>query len=244
MSERDRIKKKIKKISPDKWKSDNFDVRYYLISQLKSCKEKSILDVGGGNGIILSELNQNNFRINLDLSFIDLKNCIQNVDSKINPICASIIYLPIKKEIFDVVICSHVIELAKLMDINNESNYRENRNENVLTLVNEIHRVLKNTGKLFLTTPNFAFRNSPNKLTFSELHQVLSNFFKDFKIYFYNTMPKIKNNRKFDFSNVVPKLWSKFSNPDQIINSLLKEKSKNYYSVYFYAYARKNSQKC
>ena len=35
LSERDRIKKKIQKINPNKWKSDNFDVRYYLISQLK-----------------------------------------------------------------------------------------------------------------------------------------------------------------------------------------------------------------
>lgn len=238
-SERDRIKKKIQKINPNKWKSDSFDVRYYLISQLKKHEKKSVLDIGGGDGIILSELDQDTFRVNLDLNLDDLKNCIKNVDSKINPICASITHLPLKKEIFDSVICSHVIELAKLMD-NDEINHEENKNKNVLTLVNEIHRVLKNSGKLFLTTPNFAFRNSPNKLTFSELNIVLSKFFENFKIYFYNTMPKIKSSRKFDFSNVVPKIWSKFSNPDQIINSLLKEKSKNNYSVYFYAYARKN----
>jgi len=238
LSERDRIKKKIQKINPNKWKSDNFDVRYYLISQLKKHEEKSVLDIGGGDGIILSELNQDTFRVNLDLALDDLKNCIKNVDSKINPICASITYLPFKKEIFDLVICSHVIELAKLMDYN-EIKHEENTNKNVLTLVNETHRVLKNSGKLFLTTPNFAFRNSPNKLTFSELNNVLSKFFQDFKIYFYNTIPKIKSKSKFDFSNVVPKIWSKFSNPDHI-NSLLKEKSKNNYSVYFYAYARKN----
>ncbi len=240
VSERDRIRNKIQKIGPNKWKSDSFDVRYYLISQLKRHIEKCILDVGGGIGIILSELNQDAFRVNLDLSFNDLKICIKNVDSKINPICASITYLPFKKEIFDVVICSHVIELTKLMDINSENKNEENKCRNVLHLVNETHRVLKNSGKLFLTTPNFAFRNSPNKLTFSELNNVLSKFFQDFKISFYNTMPKIKSKSKFDFSNVVPKIWSKFSNPDQIINSLLKEKSKNNYSVYFYAYARKN----
>ena len=239
VSERDRIKKKIQKINPNKWKSDNFDVRYYLISQLKKYEEKSVLDVGGGDGIILSELNQNAFRVNLDLSLKDLKNCIKNLDSKINTVCASITYLPFKKEIFDLVICSHVIELAKLMDINDKVDGKS-KNKNVLRLVNEIHRVLNNPGKLFLTTPNFAFRNSPNKLTFSELNLALSKFFQDFKIYFFNTMPKIKSNSKFDFSNVVPKLWSKFSNPDQIINSLLKEKSNNNYSAYFYAYARKN----
>ncbi len=238
ISERDRIKKKINRVDPKKWMADEFDVRYYLISKLKQEKNQKILDIGGGIGIILSELDKNNFRVNIDLSLDDLKKCINDLDSKINPICASITFLPFKKDIFDIIICSHVIELAKLMDINKKTN-GEQSSENVVTLVKEIHSLLKNNGKLLLTTPNFSYRNSPNKLTFSELNYVLSKFFKDFKIYFYNTLPKLKNNRKFDFANVVPKIWSKFSNPDKIINSLLKEQSKNNYSVYFFAYGRK-----
>ena len=241
ISERDRIKKKIHQISPKKWRADEFDVRYYLISQLKQKPMKTILDVGGGIGIILSELDKKNYRVNIDLSFDDLKKCINDLDSKINPICASITFLPFRQDIFDVVICSHVIELAKLMDINKKTNDGVHGSENVLKLVQDTHRVLKSNGNLFLTTPNYAYRKSKNKLTFLELNHALSNFFNDFKIYFYNTLPKLKNNRKFDFANVVPKIWSKFSNPDQIINSLLKEKSKNNYSVYFFAYARKQS---
>jgi len=241
ISERDRIKKKIHQISPKRWMADDFDVRYYLIFQLKQEPMKTILDVGGGIGIILSELDKKNFRVNIDLSFDDLKKCIHDVDSKINPICASITFLPFRQDIFDIVICSHVIELAKLMDINKKSTYDVKESKNVLTLIKETHRVLQSNGKLFLTTPNYAYRKSGNKLTFQELNHALSNFFKDFTIYFYNTLPKLKNNRKFDLANVVPKIRSKFSNSDQIINSLLKEKSKNNYSVYFYANARKQS---
>lgn len=237
MSERDRIKKKINRVNPKKWMADEFDVRYYLISKLKHENNQKVLDVGGGMGIILSELDKNNFRVNIDLSIDDLKKCINELDSEINPICASITHLPLRNEIFDLVICSHVIELAKLMDISQKS-HNEN-SENVLNLVKEIHNILKNKGKLFLTTPNFLYRQSPNKLTFSELNNVLSKFFKDFKIYFYNTLPKLSNNRKLDFANVIPKIKSNFSNPDHIINSLLKEKSKNNYSVYFYAYGIK-----
>jgi len=242
ISERDRIKKKINQVSPKKWMADEFDVRYYLISKLKQAEYQTILDIGGGIGIILSELDKKNYRVNIDLSLDELKKCIHDLDSKINPICASITFLPFRQDIFDIVICSHVIELAKLMDINKKTNDGVQGSENVKTLVKETHRVLKNNGKLFLTTPNFAYRKSRNKLTFPELNHVLSNFFTDFKIYFYNTLPKLKNNRKFDLANIIPKIWSKFSNPDQVINSLLKEKSKNNYSIYFYAYARKNSQ--
>lgn len=238
ISERDRIKKKINQLNPKRWMADDFDVRYYLIFQLKQESMKTILDIGGGIGIILSELDKKNYRVNIDLSLDDLKKCIHDVDSKINPICASFTHLPIKNDIFDLVICSHVIELAKLMDINN--NIKEiQQYENVFTLVKEMHRLLKKKGKLFLTTPNYEYRHSPNKLTFSELNQVLSKFFEDFKIYFYNTFPKLKNNKKFDFANVIPKIRSKFSNSDKIIDSLLTEQSKNDYSVYLYAYAKK-----
>ena len=122
ISERDRIKKKINRISPNKWMADEFDVRYLLISKLKQEEFQSVLDVGGGIGIILSELDKTNLRVNIDLSFTDLKKCIHDLDSQINPICASMTFIPFKQDIFDIVICSHVIELAKLMDMNSKTN--------------------------------------------------------------------------------------------------------------------------
>lgn len=70
-----RIKKKILQVDPTRYWGDDFDVRYYLISKLKTLKNKSILDVGGGIGIVSLELDKSNVRINLDLSFQDLKKC-------------------------------------------------------------------------------------------------------------------------------------------------------------------------
>ena len=73
-----RIKKKFDTFSGKRYWGDDFDVRFYLISQLKKIQNKSILDIGGGIGVISSELEESNYKINLDLSFDDLKNCNQN----------------------------------------------------------------------------------------------------------------------------------------------------------------------
>ena len=70
-----RIKQKMMNSDPKKYWGDDYDVRFYLITKLKKIKNKSILDVGGGIGIINSEINSNNLRINLDLTFQDLMVC-------------------------------------------------------------------------------------------------------------------------------------------------------------------------
>ena len=111
-SERIRIKKKIMSFNPERWWGDDFDVRFYLISKLKAIKNKSILDVGGGIGIIISEVDKTNLRINLDYSFDDLKICKDKTDSQIHNICASMTNLPFRDKFFDYVICSHILEIA------------------------------------------------------------------------------------------------------------------------------------
>ena len=64
-SEFKRIKEKILTIDSKRWWGDDYDVRFYLVHQLHKINNKIILDVGGGIGIISSELDKNNFRINL-----------------------------------------------------------------------------------------------------------------------------------------------------------------------------------
>ena len=108
-----RIKQKIMKSDPSKFWGDEFDIRFYLISKLKDINNCRILDVGGGIGILCSEMAQNNLRINLDSSFSDLKTCSGKIDSKIQNVCGSMETLPFKENYFDVVICSHLIEIAK-----------------------------------------------------------------------------------------------------------------------------------
>jgi len=237
-SNRDRIKNKVLSLDAKKWKADPFDVRYFLISKLKDFRSKIILDVGGGIGIIESEMDGSNFRVNVDTSIDDLKTCILKTDSTINPICASMLFLPFKENVFDIVVSSHIIELAKLMDI---SNNNDNSYSNMKQVTKEKFRILKNKGIIFLTTPNYEYNKSPNKLTFSELNELLTLFFNHVSIKFFNTLPKISKKRKLNFANIVPKIKTKLGkNPDKMIDSLIKEKSRNNYSVYFFATAKKD----
>jgi len=238
-SNRDRIKKKILLLNANKWKSDDFDVRYFLISKLRNLDHKMILDVGGGIGIIESEMNKSNFRVNVDTSFSDLQTCLQKTDSKIHPVCASMLYLPFKENVFDIIISSHIIELAKLMDISEKDEEKKKSFLNMKKVIKEKYWGLRKNGILFLTTPNYAYHKTPNKLTYSELSELLTLFFKEFSINFFNIFPKISKQRKFNLANVMPKIIGKFKNPDEVISSLFKENSKNNYSVYFFATAKK-----
>ena len=102
----------------------------------------------------------------------------------------------------------------------------------------EIKRILKISGIVFLTTPNNSYYKSI-KLTFAELKSSIS-IFNDSKIYFYNTHIKISKNRKLNMANIIPKLKSKFINSDKIIQNLVKENTKNNYSVSFFVKAIKN----
>ena len=83
-SEQNRIKSKIISIDSNRWWGDDFDVRFYLSSLIKKISKKRVLDLGGGIGIISSEINKSNYRINLDSSFLDLKTCKNQLDFKIN----------------------------------------------------------------------------------------------------------------------------------------------------------------
>ena len=103
-SERDRIKEKILSINPDRWWGDDFDIRFYLISKLKSIKNESVLDIGGGIGIISSEINDSNTRVNLDFSFQDLKTCNLKTDKNIQNICGAITNFPFEDSSFHSVI--------------------------------------------------------------------------------------------------------------------------------------------
>ena len=235
-SERIRIKKKIMSLNSGRWWGDDFDVRFYLISKLKTIKNKSILDVGGGIGVIVSEVDKTNLRINLDYSFDDLKICKDKTDSQIHNICASMTNLPFRDKFFDYVICSHILEIAKEHDVSKHSSNGkvDGRYPTVGKILQEIHHVLKSEGKLYVTTPNNAYYKT-NKLTYDELKDSILSVFSFTKIFFYNTYPKMsKNHRRFNMANVLPKLRSKLSNDEYIIKSLIKTTSKNNYSVSFF----------
>lgn len=240
MSDRDKIKAKIQSISPQRWWGDEFDVRFFLISKLKNLKNKKILDVGGGIGIICSEIDKTNLRINLDTSFDDLIICKDRFDSNIQNICASMTNLPFREKSFDVAICANLLEVGKYVDIQNDNVVeldKKNRYPTEDKILSEISKVIDSNGVLYLTTPNNAYYNKI-KLTYEELKDSLYKRFVNSKIFFYNTYSKLGKNRKMNMANVFPKIISKFINPDKILNNLLKSESPDNYSVSFFVEAK------
>lgn len=232
------IKQKILSIDPNRYWGDDFDVRYHLISHLKNIENETILDVGGGIGIILSEIDKSNWRINLDLSFADLIICRQRVDPTIEVICASMTCLPFRAKSFRQVICSHILEVAKHMDIEeNKVGKLENTviYPTVERVIKEIHLILRSNGRLFLTTPNNSYYKS-TKLTYHELKHALSKYFTNFSLAFYNTYPRLsRKHRKLNLANIIPKIRRKFSSQEKIVKTLLKnDKGQEMQSVSFY----------
>lgn len=75
-------------------------------------------------------------------------------------------------------------------------------------------------------------------LEYNELKNTLSNHFSNYSLFSYNTFPRLsKKYRKLNLANTIPKILSKIKNPDDIINSLIKNGKKS--SVSFYVEAEK-----
>jgi hypothetical protein len=237
LSERDRIKMKIQVADSKRWWGDDFDVRFFLISKIHTIHDSVILDIGGGIGIICSEFDKSNLRVNLDNSFEDLKICKNKMDSDIQNVCASMTNLPFKNNSFHHIICSNILEVAKELDIkidNIEKNDQKIIYPTMDNILSESKRVLQNFGEMFITTPNNAYYNS-KKLTFNELNNLLKRNFLSFELYFFNTFPKFSNTkRKLNMANIIPKILGNIVNSDKIIKKLIKKKSKNNYSVSFF----------
>lgn len=242
-SEFKRIKQKICDLDFSRWWGDDYDVRFYLIHKLKIHKNKKILDIGGGIGIILSELDSTNFRINLDLSLTDLIKCHTKTDSKIENICASMTHLPFVDNIFDIVICANILEVAKSNDINS-NNLKINNSiteyPTVDLILENAYGSLKNNSILYVTTPNEKYFKG-NKMNYNELKNTLKNYFTQISLWNYNSFPRLyKKNRKLNLANIIPKFMSKIFTDKTIFRILLNDDSGfEKYSVWFYIEAKK-----
>ena len=244
MSELKVIKTKFQKIDSKRWWGDDFDVRFFLLNILKKIERSTVLDIGGGVGIILSEVSKNNLKINVDFSFEDLSRCKKEF-SDIECVCASMDYLPLKNDSIDFVICANLLEVAKTNDIKFEKLIIKNKKkyyQTVLEVLSEIKIILKINGKLYLTTPNNKYYQT-TKLDYDELENSLKYVFEKFSIKFFNTFKKLsKKHRKLNLANIFPKILSKFLNREKILNLLITKHSKNRFSVSFYVEAEKTSR--
>jgi len=241
MSDLERIKLKFQKIDARKWWGDDNDVRFFLLNKLKKIENSIIIDIGGGIGIILSELNKNNLKINVDLSLSDLSRSKKEFPD-IETICASMNYLPIRKNSTQFVICANILEVAKTLDTNNKNFIMKNNiiyYKTVIQTLKEINTTLEKNGKLYLTTPNNKYYKT-TKLNYNELNESLLITFDKFSIKLFNTYLKLSNKyRKLNLANVIPKIKSKVFSRDKVLSSLIKNKIGDKYSVSFFVEAEK-----
>lgn len=231
------IKGKILETNPKYWWGDDFDVRFYLISKLEQFQKKIILDIGGGIGIISNCIDDSNFRINLDVSLNDLKKC-KTQFPEIHTICASRTHLPFKDNSIDVAICAHILAGAKVLDIEKKSHIKKNdilEYPSIEKTIKETSECLEKNGKFFITATNNEFYKT-RKLNYDELKHCVSNHFKKYEIFFFNTLPSFNiKYSKLNMTNVIPKLRAKISRRENVLLSLAKkDKGYNRKSVSFF----------
>jgi len=141
------MKKEKKKIQKRVRKGEDYDEEYFaqrdllgehvadvIENLLKKHKVKSVLDVGPGTGRLMRFLENKGYKVKgLDISPVSAKYSGATVGSAID--------MPFKNESFDCVLGLHIIEHLKAKE--------------GIIFVNEVHRVLKRNGIIFLLTPNY-----------------------------------------------------------------------------------------
>ena len=169
------IKDKYFSIAPNLWWGDDLDVRFFLLKNLIKIKNKKILDIGCNVGITMSFLDNSN-----DLHGIDNDNFCVNKARELNNtahiIKGSMEYLPYADKSFDVLVMMNTIPHYDFPVS------KGTKDGFIQRTFDEIYRVLRDDGVLYLTTPNgesIHFSNSKIKLY--ELTAVLSSFDYDLK---------------------------------------------------------------
>ena len=228
-------------VEPSRYWGDDFDVRYYAVSKLKEIKNSIILDAGGGIGIISSEIDGSNHRVNLDLNFKELKICKDKIDNKIENVNGVMDFLPFKDSTFDHIVCCHVLDSGKAIDLKNNKTLtgKVNRYPTVEIILGEFSRILKSEGRLTLTVPNNAYYKAA-ALEYEELKIALDVSFPNHVLYLFNTLPKIGTNRKMNLANTFPKISSKiFGRKTSLERLAVKDDNNSRYSISFYVEAIK-----
>jgi len=169
----------------DSWWGDFFDVRFYLADKLANVHKESILDVGCGLGIILSEIPGDNLKVGLDISQKTIKIARMMAADSAFVVC-DMHRMPFRKNSFNRVI---VANSFSRYDFFIDQRIRKEATPKKLLL--EIPKIMKRGGYLFLTTPNggHASYRTNRKVRYHELHRLLSTCFSDFQIHGFNPFP-------------------------------------------------------
>lgn len=187
------IKAKWRQLDPSLYWGDNLDVRYYLCFKLKHVKGKKVLDIGCGPGIVLSELDDSNDKIGLDISQVNLQ-----VAKEFNPqgnfLVSDMHKLPFKKEVFDVILLNAMLPLSL------------NKQE----LIADIWALLKPKGLFYLTTHNRKYYEYNRESTMSTIAQIgsyLKPYF-EYKISGFNFLPRFPFFLPNMLVDKIPFIWN------------------------------------
>lgn len=171
-----RVKNKWLIYAKDFWWGDRLDSRFVASYYLRAIKDMKILDIGCNAGVVLSELDQSNFKVGLDKSSQAL-NIAKNLNKNALIIKGDMFDLPVKSSSFNIVISMGMLELVKADD--------------KLSCLKEINRVLKKGGKLIITTPNrhyLSLLEKRNRIDYASLKELFS-YDYEFEIYGFNPFP-------------------------------------------------------
>jgi len=141
-----RVKNYFRKYSPDLYWGDDLDVRFFILKKLSEEVDMKILDIGCQTGTVLKLLNQRNTLFGVDINE-DYINLAKKYNRNCTFSCTSMTSLPYKDESFDLVTMFNVLPGWDFDVKRDEKNMR-------LKAIQEAYRVLKPSGKLFITTPN------------------------------------------------------------------------------------------
>ena len=126
-------------------------------------KNLRILDLGCGTGILFEHLCNGNFLVGMDLSkwcIFKAREHAKKSDLDPNLIVANIFYIPLKKNIFDLIILSGVVEHLR---------------KNPKTIIGELSGLLRKNGKILVSLPyNNTVNPLANKKVFDFFRKILS----------------------------------------------------------------------
>jgi SAM-dependent methyltransferase len=107
-----------------------------LIADEEKISGKLILDIGSGTGATAAYFSKKNSVVSTDINYLKMQEGILPVG--VLSVCADANFLPMKKEIFDIIILQDVIEHIELSPV----------------FMSEICSLLKPDGILYISTPN------------------------------------------------------------------------------------------
>ncbi len=223
------VKNKFILIDKSLWWGDDLDVRFYTLYNLLKYRNRKILDIGCNIGVPLGFLDKSNeiYGIDINKNFI---NQAKELYPHVKLYVSNMSDLPFKNDSFDIIIMMNVIPYYDFkLD-------KKIKNKFIVQVFNEINRVLKKDGYIYLTSPNGDnYHYKDRKIKIKELKKILNkNSFK-VKIKGWNNV--FTNNLKFLSKFFYPKFFYRFN---LVWNYLINNMNNNVEnSKYFYVEVKK-----